>query len=51
VAVVVAAAVTLREHAAEALREHAAEALLEVDIPQGDMPGVGTPAVDMLGLE
>jgi hypothetical protein len=36
---VVAAVVTLREHAAEAL--------LEVDMPPGDMPGVDTPAVDM----
>ena len=36
--------------AAITLREHAAEALLEVDMPQGDMPGVGT-AVDMPGVE
>jgi hypothetical protein len=41
VAVVVAAAVVT-------LREHAAEALLEVDMPPGDMPGVDTPAVDMV---
>ena len=40
--VVVAAAITLRDHAAEAL--------LEVDMPQGDMPGVDTPAVDMPGV-
>ena len=32
--------------AAITLRDHAAEALLEVDSPQGDMPGVA-----MLGLE
>jgi hypothetical protein len=42
VAVVAAAAITLRDHAAEAL--------LEVDMPQGDMPGVDTPAVDMPGV-
>jgi len=29
---------------------HAAEALLEVDTPQGAMPGVDTPAVDMPGV-
>ena len=32
------------------LREHAAEALLEVDIPQGDMPGVDTPALDTVDM-
>ena len=36
--------------AAITLRHHAAEALLEVDMPQGDIPGVGTPAVDMPGV-
>ena len=41
--VAVAAAITLREHAAEAL--------LEVDMPQADMPGVGMPGVAMLALE
>jgi hypothetical protein len=36
--------------AAITLRDHAAEALLEVDMPQGDMPGVDTPAVDMVDM-
>ena len=37
--------------AAVTLREHAAEALLEVDIPKGEMPGVDMPEVAMVGLE
>ena len=41
-AVVAAAVITLREHAAEAS--------LEVDMPQGDTPGVGTHAVDMVDM-